>query len=682
MGKLGKRKRAREADVGDFQVTSEPTDDLQDAVRALEMLSRRLDIYASKASKQLRVAVFPLIQRQQKAQAHFEPPAWAGQPPPSEAEAAQVLGPSSPAATALIRLCTGPLSGEDAAKLLASADFKDFRRALHPLVLEQYRREGKPVPAHDQLGLSSRISSAFRNRDWPLALSLLRRMAQSDERPKLGAIQRWVRDCDLATQPAPLVPVSTMASDPTDDAADGGADGPQLQAAAPKSQPAGSEATAAAAAAVDASYSTSEGAASDGGNTALLLLDAVMRAGAGRQSAAAASSVMRAGAGQRDGAAATSMSSSIASKNAPGLPQRAVVTRAPLFTVVPRWVRGAEEQPSRIEGTSFCSSLELRGSAAAAAAAAALSAGAASAEAAFPLGAGNLPPAPPLPPAPAVWSRERVLPNFRFISHVPGPQRRPPSEDDLRIYTAKPGTIVFDSYNQAKSAVAASVEASEGAASSSAPYSVGWRVRRHEVPDVPGAFLLSDVLTPSECGQLLHTAHAIGYQRDGIDGIGAVVWLADESLLGPLFARVQGLLPPQIGGCALKGLNARLRLFRYHPGAVYRPHIDGSWPGSGLDSEGRLTDDAFPGTRVSRLTFLIYLNGGFDGGATTFFLPGHSGDGHIAAYGVQPQEGSVLCFPHGDSDASLVHEGSAVAPGGAKYIIRTDVLYATSPAHN
>jgi hypothetical protein len=36
--------------------------------------------------------------------------------------------------------------------------------------------------------------------------------------------------------------------------------------------------------------------------------------------------------------------------------------------------------------------------------------------------------------------------------------------------------------------------------------------------------------------------------------------------------------------------------------------------------------------------------------------------------------GTALCFPHGDTGESLVHEGSALN-SGVKYIIRTDVLY-------
>ena len=98
------------------------------------------------------------------------------------------------------------------------------------------------------------------------------------------------------------------------------------------------------------------------------------------------------------------------------------------------------------------------------------------------------------------------------------------------------------------------------------------------------------------------------------------------------------------------------------------------------------------------MTFLIYLNEDFDGGATTFFLPsggsgssGGGGDGGggsssgssgggLEAWGVQPQMGAALCFPQANC-ASLLHEGSAVTRG-TKYVVRTDVLYASSSARD
>jgi len=53
----------------------------------------------------------------------------------------------------------------------------------------------------------------------------------------------------------------------------------------------------------------------------------------------------------------------------------------------------------------------------------------------------------------------------------------------------------------------------------------------------------------------------------------------------------------------------------------YQPHIDGAWPGSGLDpTSGKYLYDAY-GDRWSRLTFLLYLNDEAEGGTTTFFVP-------------------------------------------------------------
>lgn len=107
--------------------------------------------------------------------------------------------------------------------------------------------------------------------------------------------------------------------------------------------------------------------------------------------------------------------------------------------------------------------------------------------------------------------------------------------------------------------------------------------------------------------------------------------------------------------------------------------VDGSWPGSGIVN-GEYVDDAFGGTQNSKLTFLIYLNGGdnFKGGSTTFFVPGDE-NGQIHARAVHPQMGAVLVFPHG-TVTSPVHEGSRISEGSHKYVIRTDVLYSTAAA--
>ena len=152
----------------------------------------------------------------------------------------------------------------------------------------------------------------------------------------------------------------------------------------------------------------------------------------------------------------------------------------------------------------------------------------------------------------------------------------------------------------------------------------------------------------------------------------------DEAVLSPLFERCRPHLPQAIAGHQLAGLNGHLRCFRYPdvPGAVYRPHIDGSWPRSGLTAAGEYEQEEVTLHRHSaggrsRLTFLVYLNDGFEGGATSFYLPAPGGG--LEAWGVQPQCGAVLCFPQGNT-ASLVHEGSEVTRG-VKMVIRTDVVF-------
>ena len=262
-----------------------------------------------------------------------------------------------------------------------------------------------------------------------------------------------------------------------------------------------------------------------------------------------------------------------------------------------------------------------------------------------------------------------------------GPDRRPPSSEALHYYQTSAHALKWAHPDPSN------------------------MIQRHDVPGCPGTFVLSNVLSPSECAQLIAMSESIdvGYVRDAVDGIDTFNMLAHPTLLEPLFERCKALLPSilTIKGRKrhLRGLNARLRFFRYFEHAHYRPHIDGAWPGSGLKEDtGEFTDDYW-GDRHSQLTFLIYLNEDFAGGQTTFYTAPVSatrestsvtsknslkdGDmdestnilkwGHIQARSVVPRQGSVLVFPHGSSD-SPVHEGAPVTRG-TKFVIRTDVLF-------
>ena len=205
---------------------------------------------------------------------------------------------------------------------------------------------------------------------------------------------------------------------------------------------------------------------------------------------------------------------------------------------------------------------------------------------------------------------------------------------------------------------------------------------RHDIPHVPGAFAVTNVLSRNECAAIVAAGQTIGLRTDPKDrdqGTDAsrlqycefVVW---PRTIEALWRRVADLMPQ--GAC---GINPRWRFFRYGPGTIYRRHVDGSWPAGGLNADGEYVTDASDGKVRSRLTFLIYLTEGFDGGSTTFYTATPGEPGVISARGVQPQLGAALCFPHGDAENSPIHEGSAVRVGAGgeqfKYIIRTDVLF-------
>ena len=256
--------------------------------------------------------------------------------------------------------------------------------------------------------------------------------------------------------------------------------------------------------------------------------------------------------------------------------------------------------------------------------------------------------------------------SYRVVYEEKAQDRTPPNRYDLRIYKLPEGAIPAD-------------KSAEGAQS------------RVEVPGLPGAFVLLCALTPRECDEVIAAAESspCGYVPDESATSAPApkgfapratnfVWLSDE-IADRIFARVRHLLPKRMGKNGqheLRGINARLRLYRYSPGAIYRPHVDGAWPGSGTKKEesgGETYEYDHYGDRWSRLTFLVYLNEDFGGGCTTFYTPSPR-EGRLEARSVEPRRGAALVFPHGGDCGSLVHEGSNVTRG-AKYVIRTDVLY-------
>jgi predicted 2-oxoglutarate/Fe(II)-dependent dioxygenase YbiX len=173
----------------------------------------------------------------------------------------------------------------------------------------------------------------------------------------------------------------------------------------------------------------------------------------------------------------------------------------------------------------------------------------------------------------------------------------------------------------------------------------------------PIAFTLDDVLTRDECAALVARIDAANPEVAPITtGAGVVLRpdirnneraiIDDLALARDLFARVEAALPSPLFGKRPVGANERFRCYRYQPGQRFAPHYDGAFA---RDEHER-----------SELTFMVYLNEGFDGGNTAFL------DFEVSAV---PRAGSALLFQH-----QVLHEGCEVVTG-TKYVLRSDVMY-------
>ncbi len=210
-------------------------------------------------------------------------------------------------------------------------------------------------------------------------------------------------------------------------------------------------------------------------------------------------------------------------------------------------------------------------------------------------------------------------------------------------------------------------------------------VFRVDIPEVPGAFQLMNVLSDAEADTMVEVAESLGFHSDAPVSLPHEVrhndnlnWVVSEAIDGVLWNRCRGLLSDRVGGQYAVGINARFRFYRYGPGDYFSPHTDGAWPGSRV-VDGVLVGDAY-GDRYSQYSYLLFLNDGYEGGHTQFLVsrsdpgrPARDPD-DVNLVSVRTPKGAALCFPHGTHPQHCVHASEAITQG-TKYIIRTDVLY-------
>jgi len=118
--------------------------------------------------------------------------------------------------------------------------------------------------------------------------------------------------------------------------------------------------------------------------------------------------------------------------------------------------------------------------------------------------------------------------DYRVVSRESGSER-----NDLPIFTNTPGTVKLSATEKPP-------------------------VSRLDYPNIPGAFLLHNVLTPQECDELLRFSEAMGYTEDAPVSLGRhirqnenCVWIADPAMNDGIFGRIRAYLPPEVQAALL-----------------------------------------------------------------------------------------------------------------------------------
>jgi hypothetical protein len=168
-------------------------------------------------------------------------------------------------------------------------------------------------------------------------------------------------------------------------------------------------------------------------------------------------------------------------------------------------------------------------------------------------------------------------------------------------------------------------------------------------------FTVSEFFSPHECDSYIELAESMGFEDAPINtSLGPLirkdvrnntrVILDDPDRANDLWSRIPDYVPHRIGDWQICGVNERLRFYRYDTGQQFDWHYDGYFERTHGD--------------CSQLTFMTYLNDGFEGGETT-----------IENVTITPQQGLALFFIH-----QIRHKGQPVV-AGRKYVLRTDVMY-------
>lgn len=195
----------------------------------------------------------------------------------------------------------------------------------------------------------------------------------------------------------------------------------------------------------------------------------------------------------------------------------------------------------------------------------------------------------------------------------------------------------------------------------SAPELVAEKLGEHEI------WLIPNLFSEEECKALLSESEKLGfggthYPKHYRGNLRLLT--TDQSLANAVWHRLRPIVPqilqmPHVkGDWEPIGLNECWRLAKYYPGDRFMGHCDANFT--------RRRD-----VEESMFTVNVYMNDGFEGGSTRFYL--NKDNERRPDVSVVPRTGLCLLFrqPPGQS---YYHDGEQLGTG-VKYLFRSDVMY-------
>ena len=231
---------------------------------------------------------------------------------------------------------------------------------------------------------------------------------------------------------------------------------------------------------------------------------------------------------------------------------------------------------------------------------------------------------------------------------------------------------------------------------------------------IPGAFFLRSALSIDDCQAIIHSCESelkFSSVQDGDDIVQLLVsGHASHQLsrlvtphvdLDVLFDLPRPIMEEKKADDDIRytvaGISKYWRVHKYSrssqsSGSVARVHVGQSPVRLSNDGSSVIFGTASKDQEIqSRFTVLVFLNDDFVGGQERFFRPPaeQGGQEMELVASIKPQTGSVLVFPQVANDNDSIHDAqsdwslhasSPITRGSsrAKYVLRTDVLVATS----